>query len=334
MEGPPKRLHICLGLACNNNCLFCMEDDREARARRLSSITTEAARQIMAQASDRTEIMFTAGEPTLREDLPELLQDAKRLGFKQIGMISNGRRLSYRPYLDGLVRRGLNYVLVSVHGSVPRLHDGLTRTPGSFRQTVAGMHNIATLRAEGVKLRFATSTVLNRRNLPDLAGQIRFLTTYSPDEMVFNAIQPLGRGEQHFNRLVPRYSEMVSALHEAFSELQAIPDNLRVLDIPLCMTGSLPESVLGKIERHRHFEPEADIPLGADRVESDENAVLQSGEVRLRLVTKEGLDDVMRLKEPGCSECREFDKCDGVWRRYVQEYGFDEFRPVLEEVPS
>ena len=120
MEHLDKRLHICLGQQCNNNCLFCMEADRAGRSRRFAALDTATVKRLLAGAEDRSEILFTAGEPTLRPDLPELMATARDLGFRQVGMITNARRLSYAPYLKGLVQAGLNYVLVSIHQGFSR----------------------------------------------------------------------------------------------------------------------------------------------------------------------------------------------------------------------
>ena len=327
MDPNARRLHICLGVNCNNNCLFCMEEDRVARESRLSRIDTATAQKIMAEAPAREEIMFTAGEPTLRPDLPELIEHAAALGYRRIGVITNGRRLSYPEYLRKLVRAGLNYVLVSIHGHTAKLHDSQTRTPGSFEQAVAGMANLVLIRqAAPGTLRFGCTTVLNRRNMTDVAAHVRFLRTFAPDEIIFNAIQPLGRGARHFASLVPAYSALVAHFSAALQELGGGLVDLFLLDVPRCITGDLPPQVIGFVEEHAHFEPEEEVLSGLSGVpEKMEAAVSRSG---LSLVEKSQLDGVLRVKGPNCPGCLFFRSCDGVWRVYVDEYGFDEFRPV------
>jgi MoaA/NifB/PqqE/SkfB family radical SAM enzyme len=327
MDSRARRLHICLGADCNNNCLFCMEEDRTARKTRLSRIDTSTARKILAESPTREEIMFTAGEPTLRADLPDLIGYAATLGYGRIGMITNGRRLSYEGYARKLVGAGLNYVLVSIHGHTARLHDGQTRTPGSFEQTVAGMANLVRIsNAAPGTLKFVCTTVLNRRNMAGVADHVRFLRTFRPDEIVFNAVQPLGRGARHFARLVPTYGELVSRFGAALESLGGDLSDLFLLDVPRCMTRGLPPEVLGFVEEHAHFEPEEEVLAGLQGESGTmETAVSKS---RLSLVDKSQLDGVLRVKGPDCPRCVFFDTCEGVWRVYVDEYGLDEFRPV------
>ncbi|MBM4354439.1 MAG: radical SAM protein [Deltaproteobacteria bacterium] len=357
-----ERLHICLGTQCNNNCVFCMEEDRESRRRRLGRIDTAQVQRILSEAPVRDEVMFTAGEPTLRADLLDLVRRARELGFERIGLITNGRRFAYADYLEQAVDAGLNHILVSIHGPDARLHDALTRTPGAFEQTVAGMANLAELRRSGAALRFVTTTVLNRRNLGRLEEHVRFLRRFAPDQIVFNCIQPVGRGERHFATLVPRYSDVVSAFADALARLGQDAGRLFLLDVPACLTGGLPQEAVGFVELHRHFEPEerdAGGNAGSPAPERERRGAGQdsgcrmrkapgtaeepgrqadecgdrpsTGNGALRLVTKEATDRMLRVYGPDCPACAAFKWCDGIWRRYADEYGFDEFVPLGDE---
>lgn len=327
MDRDKTRLHICLGTQCNNNCLFCMEEDRDGRSQRLARIDEQTAVRIMTQAAGRDEVMFTAGEPTLRNDLSVLVGHAVRLGYARVGLVTNARRLAYARYLDELLAAGLNHVLVSVHGHTARLHDGLTRAPGAFDQVAAGLANIARVISRRARLRFGITCVLNKRNLPFVADMLRFYRSFSPDEIVFNAVQPLGRGQRHFERLVPTYTEMVRGFARGLDELGRSPGEVRLLDVPLCMTVALPQGSVGYVEQHSHYEPETEVLdelTGATPSHTDGRA----GE--LTLVTKDDLDRVLRKKGPECPKCIYCGACEGVWRVYVEHYGFEEFRPVIK----
>ena len=333
MDRDAKRLHICLGTQCNNNCVFCMEEDRESRERRLGVIDTQTAMAIMSNADCRDELMFTAGEPTLRKDLRKLVRHARSLGYAQIGIITNARLLAYEQYARDLVDAGINYILVSIHGYTAKLHDGLTRTPGSFEQATRGMRNVQDIKARMPQLKFVTTTVINRRNLAVLADHIRFLRRFAPDQIVFNCIQPVGRGERFFSQLVPSYTDVVRGFANALAQLGEVPDNLYLLDSPRCVTLSLPEKVVGFVERHRHFEPEGEILDGLD---GGVAVHAGKGEGMLKLVTKEGLDQVLRTKGPRCRQCALDTVCEGIWKKYVDEYGLEEFVPVdpVRELPN
>ncbi|GAI99775.1 unnamed protein product, partial [marine sediment metagenome] len=56
-------------------------------------------------------IIFTGGEPTLRDDLPELIAHAES-NDQVTGLISDGLRLSERDYLDSLLQTGLDHLMI------------------------------------------------------------------------------------------------------------------------------------------------------------------------------------------------------------------------------
>jgi hypothetical protein len=56
-------------------------------------------------------VVFTGGEATLREDLPEIIAYAERLG-QVSGLLSDGLRLADEMYLDRLLNAGLDHLLL------------------------------------------------------------------------------------------------------------------------------------------------------------------------------------------------------------------------------
>ena len=88
-----ERLHVSIGAVCNNNCVFCMEEDREGRYENNSAMTAERVRWILEQSRGAEEVCFTSGEPTTRPELPDFVALAKRLGYRRISVMTNGRRL-------------------------------------------------------------------------------------------------------------------------------------------------------------------------------------------------------------------------------------------------
>lgn len=56
-------------------------------------------------------IIFTGGEPTLREDLPELLAAAEKNG-QVTGLLTDGIKLAQATYLEGLLQTGLDHLMI------------------------------------------------------------------------------------------------------------------------------------------------------------------------------------------------------------------------------
>ena len=339
-----ERLHVLIGSDCNNNCIFCMEEDREGRRRRMQAIAPMEIRQILAANAFRQEVIFTGGEPTLNPYFLQYVRWAKEFGYTLIGVCTNGRRLAYSKYTAVLIKAGLNHFVVSVHGPDAATHDALTRTRGSFEQSLAGLRILKALQRV-TRLDIHTSTVINTRNFKLMGAIYATLSPYV-DQVVFNVLQPWGRGFTFFKRLMPRYSEVAAEFASFLKGFQAPPRNVFLLDIPYCVTEGLgiPEHNRGFNERRAHYDklpdspdywPESDIQVKQENLVAGgapKKVVLKKDAMELEELLfvhhRDDQDRQQRIKRPQCRDCRFEPICDGVWKAYVQRYGWDEFTPV------
>jgi hypothetical protein len=69
-------------------------------------------------------VTFTGGEPTLRDDLPELVAVAEGLG-QVTGLMTDGQRLSEPGYLERLDQAGLDHILIVYDPEKPDALQGL-----------------------------------------------------------------------------------------------------------------------------------------------------------------------------------------------------------------
>ncbi|MEM7448016.1 MAG: radical SAM protein HxsC4 [Myxococcota bacterium] len=323
MKSRQERVHVLTGAVCNNNCLFCMEEDRDARYETNSQTDDSTVRWILENKAGAEEICFTSGEPTLNRRLPVWASWAKGAGIANISVMTNARMLSQRRYAQMLVKSGINRFYVSIHGHESRLHDSLVRTPGAFEQTTNGIRNIASLKRFGLQLH--TSTVVTKRNLPHLASIYVFLRDLGVDQVVFNVMQANGRANTHFEKIFPRYTEIAK---EAAVFLNAFPDAMAFfVDIPLCTTEGLPDFNRGFVESYTHFESVSgghDIALLTE-IDPQSQCGPDSDLVQLR---RSDLDDALRKKRAECAECKYDSVCEGVWSNYLSRHGWEEFVPV------
>ena len=164
-----KDADIKVGYACNNDCLFCTASWKKDLGDRDTQTILEEVERILSQ--DRVErIVYSGGEATFREDLAEVLHHAKALGIAQQEIQTNGRRLHNMRYFETLHEAGLTSCFISIHGADAPTHDGLTRRPGSFQETSAGLTNV-----DRLGIMFTTNTVVCRQNYRSLGSLIRFL---------------------------------------------------------------------------------------------------------------------------------------------------------------
>jgi cyclic pyranopterin phosphate synthase len=322
-----ERVHVLTGAVCNNNCVFCMEEDRDARYVTNSATDDAMVRALLEQKRGAEEFCFTSGEPTTNPRLPHWVRWAKEAGVRRISVMTNGRALSYEKYAKALIGAGMNRFYVSIHGHTEKLHEGLTRTPESFVQTVAGLDMITRFKRYGVELH--TSTVITKRNLPHMADIYRFLRAHGVDQVVFNVMQANGRADTHFEQIFPRYTE-IAAVARAFLEAQSAIERQPpafLVDIPLCTTQGIPDFNRGYVESYVHYEPavNAEKLLPVDTLLGRREDI---GGRELIAVRRADLDDAARQKRTECSSCKHEPSCEGVWGNYLRRFGWDEFVPV------
>lgn len=109
---------------CNLRCRFCFADGGGSAPDPAFSELTEAIDRIVALAGAPL-LQFSGGEPTLREDLPELVAYAKRAGCSFTQINTNGIRLGEDESLAArLADSGLDVVFLQFDGT----EDGINRT--------------------------------------------------------------------------------------------------------------------------------------------------------------------------------------------------------------
>jgi len=163
----PIRMDLILTFRCQNNCIHCYAGG----PRKTPELTTDEWKRVI----DRLHkigiflLTFTGGEPTLREDLPALLRYAQEKGIVT-GLITNGRRLKDRKYVKRLVEVGLDFVQITLESHKPAIHDSITATKGSWKETVEGIKNVIPS-----PIYITTNTTLNKRNASSFMETIEFL---------------------------------------------------------------------------------------------------------------------------------------------------------------
>ncbi|OGO42585.1 MAG: hypothetical protein A2W36_06920 [Chloroflexi bacterium RBG_16_58_14] len=133
-------------------------------------------------------VVFTGGEPTLRDDLPELVAHAERNG-QITGLNTNARRLADPRFLHRLVDAGLDHVQVTVESHQPQIHDAMVRARGAWNQTIAGLRN-----ALDTPLFVMTNTTMLRQNSPSLGETLDFLACLGVPTVGLNALIYSGHG--------------------------------------------------------------------------------------------------------------------------------------------
>ncbi len=182
----PYRMDLALTYRCNNDCPHCYN----ARPRTFPELPTDAWKAVLERLWEVgvPHICFTGGEATLRDDLPELIRHAQHLG-QITGLLTNGRRLADRRFVERLVQAGLDHVQITLESHDPEIHDEMVACRGAWQQTVQGIRN-----ALAARLYVMTNTTLLSCNAPTILETVRFLDDLGVRTVGLNALIRAGRG--------------------------------------------------------------------------------------------------------------------------------------------
>ncbi|MCX7944398.1 MAG: radical SAM protein [Deltaproteobacteria bacterium] len=294
-----KRVDVKVGFSCNNKCLFCVQGRKRYDIGDFS--TKEIIKKLEEARKVADSIVFTGGEITIRKDFFELLLYAKSLKFKTIQIQTNGRMFAYKKFCEDAIKAGANEFSPALHGHTASLHDFLTRSRGSFEQTVNAIKNLKSLNQ--YVLTNSVITKSNFRHLPELAN---LLVKLGVDQYQFAFVHPVGTAYEYFDRIVPRM-KMIEPFVKKGLDI-GIKARKRVMTeaIPYCIMSGYEDFIAEKI-----------IPITTIY---DANLVIKNyTEFRIN----EG-----KLKGPRCKICKYYKVCEGPWREYPERFGFDEFEPV------
>ncbi|AEF95840.1 Radical SAM domain protein [Methanotorris igneus Kol 5] len=103
---------------CNLNCPICFANANHTK--KIYEPTFEEIKEMMKLLRNENPpcpaIQFAGGEPTVRDDLPELIKLAREMGFIHIQIATNGVKLKNLTYLKTLKEAGLSTIYLQFDG--------------------------------------------------------------------------------------------------------------------------------------------------------------------------------------------------------------------------
>ena len=182
----PYRMDLAITYRCNNDCSHCYN----ARERNFPELHTENWKHVLDQLWELgvPHIVFTGGEATLRNDLPELIAHAESNG-QITGLNTNARRLADKTYVQELVAAGLDHVQITVESCEEQIHDQMVRAKGAFRQMIRGLKNVL-----NTPLYVMTNTTMLRTNVHTIPDTLDFLADLGVPTVGLNALIYAGQG--------------------------------------------------------------------------------------------------------------------------------------------
>lgn len=298
-----KRLDLKIGFSCNNFCKFCVQGEKR---KTIGDKTLERIKKEMELGAREgyEEIVITGGEPTIRKDIFEIVSFAKKLGFKNIQIQSNGRMFAYFDFCVEIVKAGATEFALALHGHNEECHDYLTSSPGSFKQTVNGIINLKKLGQKVIMNTVITKS--NYRHLPEIA---KLLIALNVDQFQFAMVHALGRAKENFDSIVPHFTLIEPYVKKALEIGIKAGKKVMTEAIPYCFMLGYEDCVAEKI-------------IPSTKI-YDFNFVVEDFTIARKVEGK--------AKGPQCKKCIFYSECEGPWKEYPERFGWGEFKPVLKK---
>ncbi|MCJ7479344.1 MAG: radical SAM protein [Candidatus Nanohaloarchaeota archaeon QJJ-7] len=273
---------------CNENCISCIIPE-EVYGREVPEKITE----LFLHQNEDDVISIGGGEPTLHDDILDILQKAREENpGATIFLVTNGRMFAYEEFVQELSELELGdfRLGISLYGHEAEVHEKVTRVEGSFRDTVQGIKNLT---AEGfeVEVRVVVHR-LNHEHLPEIYS---FVDEELPgiSRLVFMNAKYSGRAYDNREELLVEYPEVVPYMEEALSLTEEENFPVRLFHFPLCTLD----------EEFRDYAATGNTKdSGAEEI---------------------GYASV-------CEECGRWEECSGIWQSYLNLVGEDEFEPIQD----
>ena len=173
---------------CNLKCVHCYSSSRNVQYK--NELSTDEGKKLIADlaAFRAPVILFSGGEPLMREDLPDLARFAVDQGMRAV--ISTNGTLLTKKTAGTLKKIGISYAGVSLDG-MKITHDRFRGVEGAFDMTLKG---IRTCRDEGIKvgIRFT----INRKNFSDIPALFDLIEKEDIPRACFYHLVYSGRGSK------------------------------------------------------------------------------------------------------------------------------------------
>lgn len=177
---------------CNLECEHCHA--RGGEKTDPEELTTEEGKSrvidALAEISDFKSLIFSGGEPLVREDIFELIAHSKSRGFYPI--VATNATLITSTVADRLKRAGTLGIAASIDSVKDDLHDAFRRKKGALRLAKEGIANAA---AEGMYIQI--NITASKLNVGELAEVVQFADDLRAHVILLYQFIPSGRGTEN-----------------------------------------------------------------------------------------------------------------------------------------
>jgi len=223
--GPPLWLLAELTYRCPLQCPYCSNPLDFAQSEQ--ELDTEQWLAVLRQGREMgaAQLGFSGGEPLVRQDLPELIAEARKLGY-YTNLITSGLGLN-QAKVEAFAEAGLDHIQVSFQASDPELNNALAGSRKAFDQKLAMARAV---KAAGYPM--VLNFVIHRHNIHQIEDIMGLCERLGADYVELATCQYYGWAFKNREGLMPSKAQLDQAeaeVNEYRTRLQADNHPMKVI---------------------------------------------------------------------------------------------------------
>lgn len=216
--GPPLWLLAELTYRCPLQCPYCSNPLDFAQTER--ELTTDEWVSVLRQGRKMgaAQLGFSGGEPLVRQDLVELIAEARHLGY-YTNLITSGLGLT-EAKVDAFAEAGLDHIQVSFQASDPELNNAVAGSRKAFDQKLAMARAV---KEAGYPM--VLNFVIHRHNIHQMNDIMSLCERLGADYVELATCQYYGWAFENREGLMPSKAQLVQAEQEVNQYRQRLQES-------------------------------------------------------------------------------------------------------------
>lgn len=230
---------IAIWNRCNNHCIMCTNYHSFQEESTLPYSFENIFERWGNLPLKQTEVLsLTGGEPTIHPDFFKIIKRFTKLyPNNKIAIATNGRLFAYSQFTKKLLKYRNLILEIAIHDYNAKNHDAITRTKGSFNNTIKGLHNILKYKNDTheIEIRIVL-TKLNYKHLDKIIQFIRkeFSINQIRDiAIIFEELE--GQARDNIKEVGIRYRDIKPIILPIINKYKNTIPEIRLYHFPLCV---------------------------------------------------------------------------------------------------
>lgn len=204
---------------CNYSCEYCIFSSTGKKPRGELSFDSIVSTLKELKNNGFNYIKFTGGEPFIREDMLDILKEAKCLNFN-LDISTNASFIDDKISKE-ISKLGLNFIHVSLDGHDIISHEAV-RGKHSYNKTLNGLNSLIKYN-NNIRL----GCVIHAKNEYHLPEIVRLANEFKVKEIIFSMMIPIGRMDKNSGSIANQCPEkLISIIESIPSEYTKVNHNL------------------------------------------------------------------------------------------------------------